>query len=104
MSEPRSELKKLDVQKRNCKWETAWPDNGRPLSWKRSQIDILILEGGWIVCPWTQKPIRWQRESAIDHLIPISVLPINELWKLVPSIKRPVSLTRAPGKRRSVEA
>ena len=63
---------------------TSRPDNRRPLSWERNQIELLMLEGKTFVCPWTGKNLA-VRNYAIDHIIPVSVYPTNELWNLVPS-------------------
>jgi hypothetical protein len=67
---------------------TARPDNRRPLSWESNQIDILLLEGKEFRCPWTAKPIVQGIRYDLDHLLPLSVYPINELWNLVPSDQR----------------
>jgi hypothetical protein len=64
---------------------TDRPDNRRPLTWERNQIDILILEGHEFVCPWTQRRIGTGTQYDIDHLVPVSLYPINEIWNLVPS-------------------
>ena len=63
---------------------TSRPDNRRPLSWERNQIELLMLEGKTFVCPWTGKNLV-VRNYAIDHIIPVSVYPTNELWNLVPA-------------------
>jgi len=64
---------------------TARPDNRRPLTWERNQVDLLILEGHNFVCPWTEKRIVRPGQYDLDHLVPVSIYPINELWNLVPS-------------------
>jgi hypothetical protein len=64
---------------------TEHPDNRRPLTWERNQVDILLMEEKEFVCPWTQKRIHQNVAYDLDHLIPISVYPINELWNLIPS-------------------
>ncbi len=43
-----------------------------------------MLEGKTFICPWTGKDLA-ARNYAIDHIIPVSVYPTNELWNLVPS-------------------
>jgi len=63
---------------------TERPGNRLPLTWERNQIDILIQEGYRLVCPWTAKPIELKNYD-LDHILPISAYPINELWNLVPS-------------------
>ncbi len=57
---------------------TSRPDNRKPLSWERNQIELLMLEGKTFVCPWTGKNLA-VRNYAIDHIIPVSVYPTNEL-------------------------
>lgn len=64
---------------------TDRPDNRRPLSWERNQVDLLLMEGKEFICPWTQKCIAPGIEYHLDHLIPVSVIPINELWNLLPA-------------------
>jgi hypothetical protein len=64
---------------------TDRPDNRRPLTWERNQIDILIMEGEEFNCPWTEKKIRQGVPYDLDHLVPLAVYPTNELWNLVPS-------------------
>jgi hypothetical protein len=64
---------------------TDRPDSRRPLTWERNNIDILIVEGNEFVCPWTERSIGPGVPYEIDHLVPVSVYPINELWNLVPS-------------------
>ena len=64
---------------------TERPDNRRPLTWERNQIDILLMEDKVFICPWTEKTIKNNISYDLDHLIPVSVYPINDLWNLVPS-------------------
>lgn len=64
---------------------TSRPDNRRPLTWERNQVDILLMEGAEFVCPWTARRIRGRGEYALDHLVPVALYPINEIWNLVPS-------------------
>lgn len=63
---------------------TDRPDNRRPLTWERNQIEILMMEGNTFSCPWTGKALK-QNDYDLDHILPISVYPINEMWNLVPS-------------------
>jgi hypothetical protein len=63
---------------------TARSDNRRPLSWERNQVDVLLYEGLAFTCPWTQKRITQPQEYDLDHLLPLSIYPINELWNLLP--------------------
>jgi hypothetical protein len=64
---------------------TDRPDNRRPLTWERNQIDLLLMEGASFTCPWSGKDINQGIEYHIDHILPISIYPINELWNLVPT-------------------
>ncbi len=64
---------------------TARPDNRRPLTWERNSVDLLLMEGRNFTCPWTERHISHGIQYDLDHLIPISIYPINELWNLVPS-------------------
>jgi hypothetical protein len=63
---------------------TARPDNRRPLTWERNQIDILLQEHFVFTCPWTQKLLTQPQHYDLDHLVPLSLYPINELWNLLP--------------------
>ena len=42
------------------------------------------MEGKQFICPWTAKMIG-PKAYDMDHLMPLSVYPINELWNLIPS-------------------
>ena len=64
---------------------TARPDNRRPLTWERNQVDLLMMEGKTFTCPWTRKPLGQGADYDLDHLLPLSVYPVNELWNLVPA-------------------
>ena len=64
---------------------TDRPDNRRPLTWERNNIDLLIIEGKEFVCPWTERRIYSRVAYELDHILPVSIYPINELWNLVPS-------------------
>ncbi len=64
---------------------TSRPDNRRPLSWERNQVDILLYEGHVFTCPWTHKRLAAGVPYDLDHLVPVSIYPINELWNLAPS-------------------
>ncbi|GAB2777877.1 hypothetical protein HNQ93_001732 [Hymenobacter luteus] len=63
---------------------TARPDNRRPLTWERNQVDILLHENVRFVCPWTQKPLTHPEHYDLDHLLPLTIYPVNELWNLLP--------------------
>jgi hypothetical protein len=64
---------------------TDRPDNRRPLTWERNQIDLLIMEGHVFTCPWTHREVSVPGKYDLDHLIPLAVYPTNELWNLVPA-------------------
>lgn len=63
---------------------TARPDNRRPLTWERNQVDILLYENIAFTCPWTQKRLTQPQHYDLDHLLPLAVYPVNELWNLLP--------------------
>ena len=63
---------------------TARPNNRRPLSWERNQVDILLHENIHFICPWTQKRLTQPQHYDLDHLLPLAVYPVNELWNLLP--------------------
>ena len=67
---------------------TDRPDNRRPLTWEHNQIDLLLLEGQVFRCPWTERPIDRAGSYDLDHLLPVTVYPVNELWNLVPADPR----------------
>lgn len=86
---------------------TARPDNRRPLSWERNQVDVLLLEQVPFVCPWTRKPIRKPQEYDLDHLLPLAVYPVNELWNLLPvdrEFNQRIKRDRVPSSQRLLEA
>lgn len=64
---------------------TARPDSRTALTWERNHIDVLMMEGHVFTCPWSEKQLRSSSDYAVDHLIPLAVYPINELWNLVPT-------------------
>lgn len=64
---------------------TARPNNRRPLTWERNQVDLLLMEGTTFICPWTEQPIYQGVAYNLDHLLPIAVYPVNELWNLIPA-------------------
>ena len=63
---------------------TDRPDNRRPLTWERNEIDLLMMEGKTFFCPWTDKKLS-AKAYDVDHIILIAVFPFNDLWNLVPS-------------------
>jgi hypothetical protein len=64
---------------------TDRPDNRRPLTWERNNVDLLLMEGKEFICPWTTRRINKQVAYDLDHLVPVTIYPTNELWNLVPS-------------------
>ena len=64
---------------------TDRPDNRRPLDWERNQIDLLLMEGRVFECPVDSKSLRRPIDYDLDHLLPVSLYPINELWNLAPT-------------------
>jgi hypothetical protein len=64
---------------------TAQPAARRPLTWERNQIRVLLLEGATFTCPWTARPLAGDAPYALDHLLPVALRPLNDLWNLVPS-------------------
>ncbi|SDY56793.1 HNH endonuclease domain-containing protein [Hymenobacter psychrophilus] len=67
---------------------TTRPDNRRPLTWERNQVDILLHENVRFTCPWTQKSLTKPEHYDLDHLLPLSLYPVNELWNLLPVDRR----------------
>lgn len=63
---------------------TDRPDSRRPLTWERNQLELLMLEEGGLRCFWTGKLLDASSYD-VDHIIPVSTYPINELWNLVPA-------------------
>ncbi|WP_353543609.1 HNH endonuclease [Deinococcus xinjiangensis] len=63
---------------------TAMPEGRVALTWERHQVRLLMLAGHNFQCPWTGLNLSPTRFD-LDHLIPISAFPINELWNLLPS-------------------
>jgi hypothetical protein len=64
---------------------TDRPDNRRPLTWERNGVDLLLLEGTVFECPWTGRRIGRGARYDLDHLVPLTVYPMNDLWNLVPA-------------------
>ena len=63
---------------------TEHPASRLPLTWERNQIDLLMREGVTFTCPWTGKRLSAQGYD-LDHVIPVSAYPFNEMWNLVPA-------------------
>jgi hypothetical protein len=64
---------------------TTHPESRRPLTWEHNHIEILLLEGETFTCPWTERRIRQDTPFYIDHLLPLAIYPMNDLWNLVPA-------------------
>jgi 5-methylcytosine-specific restriction endonuclease McrA len=85
---------------------THQPQNRRPLTWERNQVELLMLEGFHFRCPWTGK-LLGTASYDLDHIVPISVYPINELWNLVPAdrhFNQRMKRDRIPGNQRLRDA
>jgi len=48
----------------------------------------LQREEGILKCVWTNEPISHYDEKALDHMIPFSVWKNNELWNILPALKK----------------
>jgi hypothetical protein len=64
---------------------TDHPQNRLPLTWERNAISLLVQDGAVFLCPWTGRPLRSPGDFDLDHLVPVAVYPLNELWNLVPA-------------------
>lgn len=64
---------------------TDRPNKRIDLSWEKDCIKDLLREGKEFICPWTEKRITNGTKYDLDHLLPLSLYPINELWNLVPA-------------------
>ncbi|MDL2345906.1 hypothetical protein QOL99_17390, partial [Deinococcus sp. MIMF12] len=85
---------------------SASPEARTPLTWERHQVRLLMLGGQDFFCPWTGHPLSPTRFD-LDHIIPVSVHPIGELWNLVPSDpghNMHVKRARLPGPERFARA
>lgn len=86
---------------------TARPDSRRPLTWERNQVDVLLLEKVRFTCPWTQKLLTQPSHYDLDHLLPLTVYPINELWNLLPvdrQFNQHIKRDRVPSAERLAQA
>lgn len=86
---------------------TDRPNNRRPLTWERNEIDIMLMEGVTFRCPWTKRHLERPGLYDLDHIIPVSVYPMNEMWNLVPSdehYNQRVKRDRLPSKARLLAA
>jgi hypothetical protein len=85
---------------------TEHPGNRLPLDWERNEINLLMYEGTEFRCPWTDRRLD-VNDYQLDHVIPVSVYPFNELWNLVPADTRfnmHVKRDRIPGRQALLEA
>jgi len=64
---------------------TDRPNKRINLDWEKGCINDLLKEGKEFICPWTEKRITNVTKYDLDHLLPLSLYPINELWNLVPA-------------------
>jgi hypothetical protein len=44
-----------------------------------------MLEGETLTCPWAERRIVQGTPFDIDHLLPLAIYPMNDLWNLVPA-------------------
>ena len=63
---------------------TITPAARLPLTWERNQVQLLMLEGTRVRCPWTRTTLT-PHNFDLDHLVPVSAYPMNDLWNLLPS-------------------
>jgi hypothetical protein len=64
---------------------TARKKGRTELRWEREQINGLMRSYVMFTCPWTKRKLRRGLKYEIDHILPVSIYPINELWNLVPA-------------------
>ena len=64
---------------------TDRPVSRRSLAWERARIDELLADGDPLACPWTGRRLGRTADYDLDHLVPVALYPINELWNLVPA-------------------
>lgn len=43
------------------------------------------MEGHEFLCPWTLRHFTKPGTYQLDHIVPLVIYPINELWNLVPA-------------------
>ena len=61
------------------------PDNRVPLEWERNRFIAIMGQNITFQCPWSKELITTDSTFEVDHLIPVSVYPFNEIWNLVPT-------------------
>lgn len=62
------------------------PDNRVPLDWERNRFIAVMGQNVRFQCPWSKAIISVDSAFEVDHLIPVSVYPFNEIWNLVPTL------------------
>lgn len=65
----------------------------RRLLWERQPIIHLMQGGCNFICPWTGHLLQ-PDSFELDHIVPIAVYPVNELWNLMPADPRANNLKR----------
>lgn len=86
---------------------TDQPQNRLSLTWERNAISLLVQHGAVFLCPWTGRPLRSPNDFDLDHLLPVAVYPLNELWNLVPAdraFNQHVKRDRLPSDERLAQA
>lgn len=63
---------------------TQRPRTARPTSWEYEQVELLIQKGEVVTCPWTGRELRRGVRFELDRILPVALLPSNELWNLIP--------------------
>lgn len=61
-----------------------WDSPDRSTTRVRKRIDELMLSSD-VVCCWTGKLLKPQKDYAVDHAFPFARWPNNDLWNLLPS-------------------
>jgi hypothetical protein len=86
---------------------TDHPQNRLPLTWERNAINLVVQNGAVFLCPWTGRELRRPDDFDLDHLVPVAVYPLNELWNLVPAdrtFNQRVKRDRLPSDERLAQA
>jgi hypothetical protein len=66
----------------------TFPVTERDIGTVRSFYEKLQREQKVLPCVWSGDPIRSGESLDVDHLIPFSVLRNNDLWNLLPALKK----------------
>lgn len=64
----------------------SWLNAERNTLEARQKVDSLILHGKQVLCVWSGELI--QNNYAIDHCLPFSRWPNNDLWNLLPTLEK----------------